>query len=226
MINISSLNNPEAGVNQLGAEVGGAAPTEAAPAEAAPIEEVLVAGESGTVADEVPANDEVPSDDEVQVNPEDVKYLMGCLDSERGLNSMFILGILIAGTGESITLTNDIVKQSLLKLVSKEDDIAGLELQAANIMCEERETGKKVPGLQLKVVPIKADQDQAPHTTGTGIVDAEFTPADGGSSADEVAQAADELAAMRAKAAARAGDNVVPMNSLAKMVLDEATPKE
>ena len=42
----------------------------------------------------------------------------------------------------------------------------------------------------------------------------------------EVEEANDELAAMRAKAAARAGDNVVPMNSLAKMVLDEATPKE
>ena len=215
MINISSLNNPEAGVNQLGA------PTEGAPTEAA-----LVAGESGTVeaepvgvGDEGPSDDEVPSADEVQVNPEDVKYLMGCLDSEKGLNSMFILGILISGTGGAITLTNDIVKQSLLKLVDKEDNIAGLELQAANVMCEERGTGKKVPGLQLKVVAIK---EEAPaHTTGTGVVDAEFTPAD-----READQAADELAAMRAKAAARAGDNVVPMNSLAKMVLDEATPKE
>ena len=210
MINISSLNNPEAGVNQLGAVE-----------EAAPTEEVLAAGESGTVEQEVAPEVTPQAEDEVQVNPGDVKYLMGCLDSERGLNSMFILGILIAGTGESITLTNDIVKQSLRKLVGKEDDIAGLELQAANVMCEERETGKKVPGLQLKVVPIKADEVQAPHTTGTGVVDAEFETVKA-----EVEEAKDELAAMRAKAAARAGDNVVPMNSLAKMVLDEATPKE
>ena len=86
-------------------------------------------------------------------------------------------------------------------------------------MCEERSTGKTVPGLQLKVVAIK---EEAPaHTTGTGIVDAEFETVK-----TEVEEANDELAAMRAKAAARAGDNVVPMNSLAKMVLDEATPKE
>ena len=214
MINISSLNNPEAGVNQLGA----------APTEAAPTEEVLVAGESGTVEQEAaPAHEAAPEaapeEGAVQVAHEDVKYLLGCLDADKGLNAMFILGILISGTGGAITLTNDIVKESLKNLVGEADNFVGLELQAANVMCEERSTGKTVPGLQLKVVAIK---EEAPaHTTGTGIVDAEFETVK-----TEVEEANDELAAMRAKAAARAGDNVVPMNSLAKMVLDEATPKE
>ena len=200
MTNISSLNNPEAGVNQLGAVEEG----------------VLVAGESGTVEQEA-APEAAP--EAVQVAHEDVKYLLGCLDADKGLNAMFILGILISGTGGAITLTNDIVKESLKNLVGEADNFVGLELQAANVMCEERSTGKTVPGLQLKVVAIK---EEAPaHTTGTGIVDAEFE-----SVKTEVEEANDELAAMRAKAAARAGDNVVPMNSLAKMVLDEATPKE
>ena len=209
MINISSLNNPEAGVNQLGAVE-----------EAAPTEEVLVAGESGTVEQEAaPAPEAAPEEEAVQVAHEDVKYLLGCLDADKGLNAMFILGILISGTGGAITLTNDIVKESLKNLVGEADNFVGLELQAANVMCEERSTGKTVPGLQLKVVAIK---EEAPaHTTGTGIVDAEFETVK-----TEVEEANDELAAMRAKAAARAGDNVVPMNSLAKMVLDEATPKE
>ena len=215
MINISSLNNPEAGVNQLGAVE-----------EAAPTEEVLVARESGTVEQEAapeeeaaPAPEAAPEEEAVQVSHEDVKYLLGCLDADKGLNAMFILGILISGTGGAITLTNDIVKESLKNLVGEADNFVGLELQAANVMCEERSTGKTVPGLQLKVVAIK---EEAPaHTTGTGVVDAEFEAVKA-----EVEEANDELAAMRAKAAARAGDNVVPMNSLAKMVLDEATPKE
>ena len=160
------------------------------------------------------------SQDLKSFNPEALRFLLKCVDKDQRLNSMFIVAALVAGSPtKELILTDENIRSAFKDLVDENGDIVAIDIEVSRIVVKNPGSDDPVPALKIAVKEVVPEQE--------AIVDAEFTESP---VKDTPAEPADELAAMRAKAATKnlgdVADAVDTTPGLAKILLAEANKEK
>lgn len=165
------------------------------------------------------------SQDLKSFNPEALRFLLKCVDKDQRLNSMFIVAALVAGSPtKELILTDENIRSALKDLVDENGDIVAIDIEVSRIVVKNPGSDDPVPALKIAVKEVVPEQED--------IIDAEFTevPSEESPVKDTPAEPADELAAMRAKAATKnlgdVADAVDTTPGLAKILLAEANKEK
>ena len=159
------------------------------------------------------------SQDLKSFNPEALRFLLKCVDKDQRLNSMFIVAALVAGSPtKELILTDENIRSAFKDLVDENGDIVAIDIEVSRIVVKNPGSDDPVPALKIAVKEVVPEQE--------AIVDAEFTEVP----SESPAEPADELAAMRAKAATKnpgaVADAVDTTPGLAKILLAEANKEK
>lgn len=160
------------------------------------------------------------SQDLKSFNPEALRFLLKCFDKDQRLNSMFIVAALVAGSPtKELILTDENMRSAFKDLVDENGDIVAIDIEVSRIVVKNPGSDDPVPALKIAVKEVVPEEE--------AIVDAEFTEVP---SEEVPSEPADELAAMRAKAATKnlgdVADAVDTTPGLAKILLAEANKEK